>query len=141
MEMWQEKLAKQGSGEASSNTKEWDNLDDRQKDFIKKIIDHNQTMNGELRGILVNGEEVRGVESAGWGSNAKVEIDEKTGQIKKVADRFMTKSDKVFVNFYLTALENQFKRMDEEAKIMSFEKEMEQSKNNKFHGESPDCYN
>ena len=46
-------------------------------------------MNGELRGIFINGEEVRGVEPDGWGSFAKLQVDKESGLVNS-AERLPT---------------------------------------------------
>lgn len=50
---------------------------------MKEVISENMKVSGEIRGINVNGKEIRGIESHGWGSMAKVEYDERTGEISK----------------------------------------------------------
>lgn len=47
--------------------------------FMKKVIEENLNISGEIRGVQVNGHEVRGIESQGWGSMAKIEVDNETG--------------------------------------------------------------
>ena len=61
---------------------------------------------------------------------AKIEIDERTGEPKKVAERFLSDVDKLFVAFYLKSLEKQFKEMDEKEKIEELEKDTNESNEN-----------
>ena len=49
--------------------------------LLKDTVDINQKLNGELRGILRNGEEVRGIVANGWGSNVKLRVNRETGEI------------------------------------------------------------
>ena len=75
-------------------------------------------MNGELRGIFIEGEEVRGVEPDGWGSLAKLKVDRDTGGIE-LAERQPTNQDVLFAAHYISYLEDQFKdinKKDENSK-------------------------
>ena len=69
-------------------------------------------MSGEIRGIQVNGDEVRGIESVGWGSMAKIEVDNETGEVNKIAERFPSHQDHLFARLYLKFLENDFQYKD-----------------------------
>ena len=64
-------------------------------------------MNGELRGIFIAGQEVRGVQADGWGSQAKLKIDLETNEVKQV-EREPTNRDALFAAHYLSFLEQQF---------------------------------
>lgn len=109
------------------------------QEFFKKIVDHNLTMNGELKGVQVNGQEVQGIESYGWGSDAKLEVDHAKGTIKKMAERQLTKPDRAFIAHYLNYLEKQFQKLDKTSK--DGKKDKWDEWNLKDKGEHPDMYN
>ena len=79
---------------------------------MQKVIQDNLNLAGEIRGVQVNGVEVRGIESMGWGSMAKIVVDNETGQIEKVAERFPSIQDRLFAKLYLDFLEEDFKQRD-----------------------------
>merc|ERR1719198_2281794 len=78
-------------------TEEQKEQKEKMQEFFKKIVDHNLTMNGELKGVQVNGQEVQGIESYGWGSDAKLEVDQAKGTINKTAERQLTKPDRAYI--------------------------------------------
>ena len=82
---------------------------------MKKVIEANESMTGELRGIYKNGLEVRGIEPNGWGSLAHIKVDNASGEIVD-AERVMTPEDNMFAIHYIWFLEKEFARMDREKK-------------------------
>ena len=74
------------------------------QDLLDKTIKSNQTMTGELRGIYIGGEEVRGMQAGGWGSQAKLKVDISTNQVTQ-AEREPTNRDALFAAHYLNFLE------------------------------------
>ena len=95
-------------------------LDEGQMNYLKKIADINVQMGGEVRGFHVNGEEIRGIETVGWGSEAKVEVDKERGVVKKTAERVMSKYDEQFAQYYLNNLEKQFSEINEKEKVRDY---------------------
>lgn len=123
MEDWQEYLIdlvkEMGKDRSDEMTQQ---LDEQSYNFLRKIANHNVNMSGEVRGVQIGGKEVRGIEAYGWGSQAKIEIDEERGTISDVAERVITEPDKIFMKFYLKSVEKQFKEMDEKERIEKFNK-------------------
>lgn len=89
----------------------------KRESFMKKVIQENSNLSGEIRGIQVNGNEVRGIESVGWGSMAKIEVDNETGEVKKEAERFPSHQDQLFAKLYLQYLEEDFKNKPDDESI------------------------
>lgn len=87
MEHWQDYLDKLVAEVGDHGDDGYDSRK-KQEEFMKKVIEENMNLAGEIRGIQVNGNEVRGIESTGWGSMAKIEVDNETGEVKKSAERF-----------------------------------------------------
>ena len=84
--------------------------------LIDDIIQSNQNLTGELRGIFVDGHEVRGIEAGGWGSLAKLQVDKITREIKS-AERVPTKQDALFAAHYIDYLEKQFQQINQHEDI------------------------
>jgi hypothetical protein len=85
--------------------------------LLEETIKSNQKFSGELRGIMRDGEEIRGLEASGWGSNVKLRVHRETGEIDD-AFRVPTEHDVVFASHYISFLDNQFRDAglgDEEA--------------------------
>ena len=80
---------------------------------MKSVIEANDGMHGELRGIFKNGQEVRGVYPHGWGSMAHVKVDKENGEIVD-AERISTPADGMFAVHYIWYLEKEFAKMDRE---------------------------
>lgn len=85
--------------------------------MLGKVADHNLSMNGEIRGVHINGQEVRGIESSGWGGMAKVEVDQKSKIVKKIAERQTSPLDDLFKGFYLQSIEKQLMESKEDKYI------------------------
>lgn len=90
MENWQESLSKFVKELGPNRLDEGESLDESSLKFLRRIADHNVEMNGEVRGVVINGEEVRGIDTVGWGSMAKVEVDHEKGIVKKTAERLIS---------------------------------------------------
>ena len=80
---------------------------------LKGVVEANNSMNGELRGIFKNGQEVRGLFPKGWGSLAHVKVDKANGEIVD-AERIATPADKMFAVHYIWYLEKEFAKMNGE---------------------------
>ena len=79
-------------------------LDD---DLMNKIVKNNMNVSEEVRGFMVNGQEVRGIEpTGGWGSTISIQLDNASGSIDH-AIRTESKQDKLFKERYIAYLENE----------------------------------
>lgn len=52
----------------------------------------------------MNGEEVQGIRTSGWGSMAKIKADEQDDSVLESAERELAPQDKLFAAFYLKSL-------------------------------------
>lgn len=115
LEQWQEQLSnlKVLGGKTLDDSKTLEETERLKAHKMKSVIEANQGMSGELRGIFKNGQEVRGVEPHGWGSLAHIKVDNETGEIVD-AERVTTPEDSMFAVHYIWFLEKEFARMDRE---------------------------
>ena len=55
---------------------------ENKEDFRKKVIQNNINISDEIRGVMINGEERRGIQpTGGWGSGVRIQVDNATGEI------------------------------------------------------------
>ena len=55
---------------------------ENKEDFMKKVIQNNINISDEIRGVMINGEERRGIQPTGWwGSGVRIQVDNATGEI------------------------------------------------------------
>lgn len=79
MERWQDFLLS-----AQDSPKQQASLDfvENKEEFMKKVINSNLNVSQEIQGVIINGEERRGIEpTGGWGSNVRIQVDNSTGEI------------------------------------------------------------
>lgn len=55
---------------------------ENKEEFMKKVIQNNLNVSEEIRGVMVEGDERRGIKpTGGWGSGVRIQVDNATGKI------------------------------------------------------------
>ena len=80
MEQWQD-LLDNNQNEPETKYRE-SPLVDNKEEFMKKVIQNNLNVSEEIRGVIINGEEKRGIKpTGGWGSGVRIQVDNSSGEI------------------------------------------------------------
>lgn len=108
LESWQSVLAQNHESKSPVNA-ETDDMSEKEVRnlLLEETVKSNQKANGELRGLMRDGEEIRGLVASGWGSNVKLRVHRETGEISD-AFRVPTEHDVLFAAHYISFLEEQF---------------------------------
>ena len=70
MEQWQELL---DNVDKSPEGQDGIELIEDKEDFMRKVVQNNQNVREEIRGVIINGEERRGIKpTGGWGSGVRI---------------------------------------------------------------------
>lgn len=82
------------------------------EELMRRIAQNNVNVSKEVRGFMVNGQEIRGIEpTGGWGSTINIQLDNSTGNIDH-AERCESPQDTQFKERYIAYLERLMGKQD-----------------------------
>lgn len=103
---------------------------------MKKVVQNNMNVSEEIRGVIIDGQERRGIKpTGGWGSGVRIQVDNATGNID-YAERQESPQDELFKKLYLRFLEKQFEEIDSLESIAQEKAQSGPSARSKDNGDS-----